>query len=59
MQPSFGIQHFLDIPGLISLVLDSADWTLLKTNVEEGQEAKEHVRQDSFLKRDFLMFFSP
>lgn len=51
MQPRFGFQHFLDIPGLISLVLDSTDWTLLKTNVAEGQETKERVCQDSFLKR--------
>ena len=59
MQPSSGIPHFLDIPSLISLVLDSTEWTLLKTNVEKGQKAKGQVRQDSFLKRDFLMFFSP
>ncbi len=50
MQPSFGSQHFLDIPGLISLVLDSTDWTLLKTNIEEEQEVKWHVSQDSFLR---------
>lgn len=31
-------QHFLDIPRLISLVLDSTDWTLLKINGVEGQE---------------------
>ena len=43
MQPSFGSQHFLDIPSVISLVLDSTDWTLLKTNVEEGQGAEWHV----------------
>ena len=36
MQPLFGSQHLLDIPSLISLVLDSTNWTLLKTNVEEG-----------------------
>ena len=47
MQPSLGFQHFLDIPSPISLVLDSTDWTLLKTNVEEGQVAKWHVCQDS------------
>ena len=27
MQLSFGTEHFLDIPGQISLVLDSTDWT--------------------------------
>ena len=33
-------QQFLDIPGLISLVLDSTDWTLLRINVEKGLEAE-------------------
>ena len=50
MQPSFRFQHFLDIPSLISLVR-LTDWKLLKINGEEGQEAKWHVCQDSFLKR--------
>ena len=40
MQPALGSQHFLDIPSLFSLVLDATDWTLLKTNVEEGQRAE-------------------
>ena len=53
MQPSFGSQHFLDIPSVISLVLDSTDWTLLKTNVEEGQGAEWHVCQDSFRRWNF------
>lgn len=37
MQPSTDSQHFLDIPGLISLVLDSTDWTLLKINLRKGK----------------------
>lgn len=59
MQPSFDSQHVLDIPSLISLVLDSTDWTLLKTNVEEGQGATWHVRQDSFLRRNLSCSFKP
>ena len=39
MQLFFGPQHFLDIPSRISSVIDSTDWTLLKSNVE-AQEAK-------------------
>ena len=59
MQPSFDSQHVLDIPSLISLVLDSTDWTLLKTNVEEGQGAIWHVCQDSFLRRNFSCSSNP
>ena len=59
MQPSFDSQHVLDIPSLISLVLDSTDWTLLKTNVEEGKGAIWHVRQDSFLRRNLSCSLNP
>lgn len=59
MQPLTGFQHFLDIPSLFSLVLDSTDWTLLQTNVAEGQVAKWHVCQDSFRRWNFSCSLQP